>query len=324
MKNKPLLEIRDLKVHFPIKGSKKVVKAVDGLSLTLEKGQIMGLAGESGCGKTTTGKTAVGLVSALSGEILYEGVNLLDLNFKGWKPYRSKIQMIFQDPESSLNPRMTIQDIIAEPIQFHFPKADVHSEVERYLELCGLRKDYKDRFPHEFSGGQRQRIGIARALASRPEILIADEPVSALDVSVQAQIINLIKELKEELDLTSLFIAHDLSVIKHICDSVAIMYLGAIVEISPSKELYRKPLHPYTKVLISSIPIPDPDRVRPTVAIEGEVPSPIDTPAGCLFAARCPHATELCRRERPVLEEASPDHQIACFHWRSIEGNQDE
>ncbi|MFC1354004.1 MAG: ATP-binding cassette domain-containing protein, partial [gamma proteobacterium symbiont of Clathrolucina costata] len=314
-----ILRIEGLKVHFPVRKGffKRVaaqVKAVDGIDLALRRGRIMGLAGESGCGKTTIGKAIVQLAPATAGSIRYRNQELLTMSRKELAPIRPKIQMIFQDPYSSLNPRMTVESIIAEPIRFHRPQEDARRLVLEYLKMCGLREEYRDRYPHEFSGGQRQRIGIARALATDPEIVIADEPVSALDVSVQAQIINLMRNLQRDLGLSSLFIAHDLSVLKHISDDITIMYLGCIAEVSTAGSLYHKPLHPYTKSLISSIPIPDPRVECKKITLGGEVPSPIDSPDCCKFVSRCRHATSKCRSRKPELEEAEENHLVACFH----------
>ena len=323
MKNKAILEVKDLEVYFPIKKGllkKKVgeVKAVDGLSFTLKRGETLGLVGESGCGKTTTGKAIVKLIDATGGEVYYDGKEILNMNPRKFKDIRPKLQMIFQDPFSSLNPRMTVADIIAEPIKFHRPKENIQELVEHYLELTGLKKEQLSRYPHEFSGGQRQRIGIARALALNPEVIIADEPVSALDVSIQAKIINLMKRLQEELGIAYLFIAHDLSIVKHISDYIAVMYLGNIVELSPAKELYQNPAHPYTKALISSIPIPDPRKKKDEIILKGEIPSPLDAPKGCKFATRCPYATAKCNNQRPKMEVISNNHQVACHHWKKI------
>lgn len=323
MSNDIILKIKNLKVFFPIKKGifKKTVahlKAVDNISFEIKKGTTMGLVGESGCGKTTTGKAIVKLVKTHHGEIFYRDNNILNMSNKEMKPIRAKVQMIFQDPFSSLNPRMTVGSIIAEPLKFHNNNENVDELVDKYMKMTGLRPEYKSRYPHEFSGGQRQRIGIARALATNPELIIADEPVSALDVSIQAQIINLLKNLQKKLGLTYLFIAHDLSVVKHISDEISVMYLGNIVEISESNELYKNPLHPYTKALISSIPVPDPRAVTNKISLEGELPSPIDAPVGCKFVTRCKFATELCQKTRPKLITVLENHKVACHHWKAI------
>ncbi|SHI96145.1 peptide/nickel transport system ATP-binding protein [Malonomonas rubra DSM 5091] len=319
-----VLKVEDLQVYFPVKKGvlKRTVghvKAVDGVSFELRRGETFGLVGESGCGKTTTGKAIVRLEPSFGGKIFCQGREITHLSPLEMLPLRSCMQMIFQDPYSSLNPRMTIADIIAEPIRFHRPEADVSAEVVEYMEMAGLRKEYLLRYPHEFSGGQRQRIGIARALACKPQIIIADEPVSALDVSIQSQIINLMKTLQRELGLSYLFIAHDLSVVKHISDRVGVMYLGSLVEVCETGELYRKPLHPYTKALFASVPIPDPRKRSEKVPLQGEIPSPLNAPPGCKFQTRCPHATDRCRSEAPKLECAGEEHQVACHYWRDIQ-----
>lgn len=323
MQRETALSVQDLKVHFPIRKGvfRKVVghvKAVDGITFDIRRGETFGLVGESGCGKTTTGKAIVRLNPVTDGRIICNGRDVAGLDRSGMKAFRSAVQMIFQDPFSSLNPRMTIGDIIGEPIRFHRPQDNLESEIRKYMDMAGLRTEYIRRYPHEFSGGQRQRIGIARALACRPEILIADEPVSALDVSIQAQIINLMRSLQKELGLSYLFIAHDLSVVKHISDRVGVMYLGSLVEVSASESLYAGPLHPYTKALIASVPVPDPGRRMAKPPLGGEIPSPLNAPEGCKFVTRCPYATDVCRDERPRLEDAGPDHQVACHHWKKI------
>jgi len=282
----PVLKVDDLKVWFPVKKGllKKTVghvKAVDGISFAINKGETFGLVGESGCGKTSIGKAIVRLNPITAGSIEVHGTNIAPLKMKAMRKHRATVQMIFQDPFSSLNPRMTARDIIAEAVRFYRPHADIEAEVVNYMEQAGLRKEYLQRYPHQFSGGQRQRIGIARALACQPEIIIADEPVSALDVSIQAQIINLLKSLQKELGLSFLFIAHDLSVVKHISDRIGVMYLGSMVEISPSKALYDKPLHPYTQALIGSVPVTHPSQRFSRQPLTGEVPSPMDTFVGC-------------------------------------------
>jgi oligopeptide/dipeptide ABC transporter ATP-binding protein len=318
-----VLQVEDLKVHFPVKKGlfKRVVgqvKAVDGISFRIHQGETLGLVGESGCGKTTIGRAIVKLSPITDGRVV---CNDLDITFYGnrqMRPLRSAMQMIFQDPFSSLNPRMTVGDIIAEPIRFHRPGADYQQEVLRYMELTGLRSEYLKRYPHQFSGGQRQRIGIARALACEPKLVIADEPVSALDVSIQAQIINLLKGLQRRLGLAFLFISHDLAVVKHISQQVAVMYLGAIMETSPADELYRRPLHPYTQALMASAPVNDPRHRGEMKGLEGEIPSPMDVPPGCKFQTRCPHVQEICRSQAPSPEDAGEDHLVACHFWRDI------
>jgi oligopeptide/dipeptide ABC transporter ATP-binding protein len=315
----PVLKVDDLKVWFPVKKGlfKKTVghvKAVDGISFAINKGETFGLVGESGCGKTSIGKAIVRLNPISNGSIEVHGTNIAQLSMKEMRKHRSTVQMIFQDPFSSLNPRMTAGDIIAEAVRFYRPKADVNAEVTKYMEQAGLRKEYQQRYPHQFSGGQRQRIGIARALACQPEIIVADEPVSALDVSIQAQIINLLKSLQRDLGLSFLFIAHDLSVVKHISDRIGVMYLGSMVEVSPSDELYRKPLHPYTQALIGSVPVTHPSLRFSRQPLTGEVPSPMATFTGCKFAERCPHANDQCKNQIPMLQEVEPEHWVACHH----------
>lgn len=318
-----ILKVENLKVYFPIKKGimKKTVgyiKAVDGISFDLKPGETIGLVGESGCGKTSTGKALVRLNSIYEGKVYYNDQSLTELNDKEFNKLRPDIQMIFQDPFSSLNPRMTVGEIIGEPLKFHKKNEDTTELVLRYMELTGLRKEYLKRYPHEFSGGQRQRIGIARALALEPKLIIADEPVSALDVSIQAQIINLMMKLQKELNLSYIFIAHDLSVVKHISDRIVVMYLGNIMEISPSNKLYSEPFHPYTKSLISSIPIPEPRKKKTKNFLQGEIPSPLNSPIGCKFCTRCKYADDLCKEKRPVFETVEGEHQIACHHWRKI------
>ncbi|WP_321366618.1 oligopeptide/dipeptide ABC transporter ATP-binding protein [uncultured Desulfuromusa sp.] len=323
MADATVLRVEDLKVYFPVKKGllKKTVghvKAVDGVSFAIKQGETFGLVGESGCGKTTIGKAIVHLEPAFSGKIYSKGEEITHLSEAEMRPHRATTQMIFQDPYSSLNPRMTVANIIAEPIRFHRPDADITAEIIAYLEMAGLRKECMLRYPHEFSGGQRQRIGIARALACQPEIIIADEPVSALDVSIQSQIINLLKKLQRELRLSYLFIAHDLSVVKHISDRIGVMYLGCLMEVSATKDLYNNPLHPYTQALFASVPIPDPRKRSTKVPLQGEIPSPLNAPPGCKFQTRCPYATELCRTTVPHLEQVREEHFVACHHWDNI------
>lgn len=323
MTDQIVLKVEDLKVYFPVKKGllKKTighVKAVDGVSFELKRGETFGLVGESGCGKTTTGKAIVRLEPSFDGKIYCKGHEITNLSDTEMRSHRATTQMIFQDPYSSLNPRMTIADIIAEPIRFHRPDADIKTEIVAYMEMTGLSKELMLRYPHEFSGGQRQRIGIARALACQPEIIIADEPVSALDVSIQSQIINLMKKLQREMGLSYLFIAHDLSVVKHISDRIGVMYLGSLMEVCETGELYNNPLHPYTQALFASVPIPDPRKRSEKVPLQGEIPSPLNTPPGCKFQTRCPYATELCRSKIPLLKSAGNEHKVACHHWREI------
>ncbi|OCL27557.1 peptide ABC transporter substrate-binding protein [Orenia metallireducens] len=314
-----ILEVKNLKKHFPIKGGifGKVVnsvKAVDGLNFEVKRGETLGLVGESGCGKSTTGRLLLRLLEATEGEVIFEGQNILDLDKKEMRDLRREMQMIFQDPYASLNPRMTVGEIIAEPMKIHgigTPK-DREKKVKDLLDRVGLQPNYAKRYPHEFSGGQRQRVGIARALAVDPKIIVCDEPVSALDVSVQAQVVNLMQDLQEELGLTYIFIAHDLSVVRHISDRVAVMYLGRMVELADKDELYNNPKHPYTKALLSAIPIPDPEKTREKIILEGDVPSPINPPSGCSFHTRCPFAKDRCKTEVPKFEEKVDGHFTAC------------
>jgi oligopeptide transport system ATP-binding protein len=316
----PLLEVKDLVKHFPIhKGfimSKQVgaVKAVDGVSFSINKGETLGLVGESGCGKSTTGRLILRLIEATSGEVWFEGQNILNLGREEMRELRRDMQIIFQDPYASLNPRMTVGDIIGEPLQIHGIARGREKEqrVKELLEVVGLASYHARRYPHEFSGGQRQRIGVARALAVNPKIIVCDEPVSALDVSIQAQVVNLLQDLQKEYGLTYLFIAHDLSVVKHISDRVAVMYLGKIVELTDKNSLYDNPLHPYTKALLSAIPIPDPTLTRERIILEGDVPSPINPPSGCRFHTRCSAMKEICRHEEPVFADAGGGHFVAC------------
>lgn len=322
MKSDPILKVDDLKVWFPQKKGlmKKTighVKAVDGVSFDIKKGETFGLVGESGCGKTSVGKAIVRLNPISSGSVKLHGNDITNLSMKQMRQYRSVVQMIFQDPFSSLNPRMTVGDIIGEAVQFFRPKANTQDEVIKFMEQAGLRSEYIQRYPHQFSGGQRQRIGIARALACQPEIIVADEPVSALDVSIQAQIINLLRSLQQELKLSYLFIAHDLSVVKHISDRIGVMYLGAIVEISPAQLLYEDPKHPYTQALIGSIPVTHPSLRFSREPLSGEIPSPMANFQGCKFCERCPHVSPVCRQERPPLREVETHRWVACHHAES-------
>ena len=318
---KALLQAVNIVKHFPIKGGvflKEIaaVKAVDGVSLTIKEGETVGLVGESGCGKTTFGRAILRLEEPTSGEIYFEGQSILGYDKKKMQSLRKKMQIIFQDPFSSLNPRKTVAHIIGEPLLVH----GMHSRTkrdERVLELLtvvGLRKEHMRRYPHQFSGGQRQRIGVARALALNPKLIVCDEAVSALDVSIQAQVINLLKDLQDDFGLTYLFISHDLSVVEHVSDSVAVMYLGKIAEFAPSQALYQKPLHPYTQALLSAVPVPDPALKRDArIILKGDVPSPIDPPTGCRFHPRCLYAKEICSQSEPELKEIDTDHFAACL-----------
>lgn len=315
-----ILEVKELKKYFPVKKGifrKTVgnVKAVDGVNFNIKKGETLGLVGESGCGKSTTGRTIIRLIESTSGDVWFEGKNVLSLNKKEMRSMRKEMQIIFQDPYASLNPRMTVADIVGEPLDIHNlvkNRKERNEKVKEILNNVGLMPEYMNRYPHEFSGGQRQRIGIARALAVNPKLIIADEPVSALDVSIQAQVINLMQELQEEYGLTYLFIAHDLSVVKHISDRVAVMYLGKIVEITGKKELYDNPLHPYTQSLLSAIPIPDPTHKAERIILEGDVPSPVDPPSGCRFHPRCPEAMDICSKVEPEFKDYGNGHFAAC------------
>src|SRR5690242_13499721 len=320
---RPLLEVRGLRMHFPVTEgiitSRKVgeVKAVDGIDFTVLRGETLGLVGESGCGKTTTGRCILRLEKPTAGEILYDGVDIAKAGRKDLLALRRRIQVIFQDPYSSLNPRMKVGEIIAEPIMVHGIEQNSTRRTARVRELlsvCGLDPKFADRYPHEMSGGQRQRVGIARALAMDPEFIVCDEAVSALDVSIQAQVVNLLEDLRERFNLTYLFIAHDLSVVRHLCQRVAVMYLGRIVEMAESDELFDNPLHPYTRALLAAVPVPDPviEAGRSFQPVRGEVPSPINPPGGCVFHPRCPIAVTGCREARPVLRELRPGHFVAC------------
>ena len=318
--SKYLLEVKDLKQHFNIPsglfGSKKL-KAVDGVSFAIKEGETLGLVGESGCGKTTVGRSILHLYEPTSGEVIYDGKVIKskrDVN-----EMRKKVQMVFQDPYSSLDPRMTVADIVGEPLDIHKlykTKAERNEKINELLKTVGLNSEHASRYAHEFSGGQRQRIGIARALAVNPKCIICDEPVSALDVSIQAQIINMFEELQETLGLTYLFIAHDLLVVKHISDRIAVMYLGHIVEMGPANEIYNNPAHPYSISLLSAVPIPDPDYAKnhKRIVLEGDVPSPLNMPTGCPFRTRCPRATAKCAEENPQLKEVAPEHFVACWN----------
>ena len=320
VEEKVLLEVKQLKKYFPVKAGvfKKTVgyvKAVDEISFYIKEGETLGLVGESGCGKSTTGATILRLEEATSGEVKYQGKDVLGLNKKEMREMRKEMQIIFQDPYASLNPRMTVADIVGEPLDIHNlvnNKKERNERVRELLDSVGLTAEQMNRYPHEFSGGQRQRIGVARALAVSPKLIIADEPVSALDVSIQAQVINILQDLQREYGLTYLFIAHDLSVVKHISDRVAVMYLGKIVEMTGKEDLYNNPLHPYTQSLLSAIPIPDPTVNNERIILEGDVPSPVNPPSGCRFHPRCPKAMEVCSEAVPEFKEYDDGHFAAC------------
>jgi oligopeptide transport system ATP-binding protein len=319
-----LLEVKNLKKYFPIRSgnifqkSQMHVKAVDNVSFTLRKGETLGLVGESGCGKTTCGRTVLKIYDPTEGQILYKGKDIAGLSKKEMIPYRKDMQMIFQDPYASLDPRMMVGDIISEGMleyNKNMGSGEVKDKVCYLLDKVGLNREYINRYPHEFSGGQRQRIGIARALALDPEFIVCDEPISALDVSIQAQVINMLEELQEEMDLTYLFIAHDLCMVKHISTNIGVMYLGNMVEIGNADEVYNHPQHPYTQALLSAVPLPDPEvaKKRQRIVLEGDVPSPINVPKGCPFSGRCRFATERCRNEKPSFKTLSENHSVACF-----------
>ena len=316
-----VLKVENLKVHFPVKGGlftkKQVVKAVDGVSFEIYPRETFGLVGESGCGKSTTGRAIVKLYEHTSGTVYYHGEDVTKIKGSHLAEFRRNVQMIFQDPYASLNPRMTVGEIIREPMDIHHifnTKEEREQRVRELLDIVGLKPDHIRRYPHEFSGGQRQRIGIARTLALNPQFIVCDEPISALDVSIQAQVINLLEHIQKEMGISYLFIAHDLSMVKHISDRIGVMYLGNLVEIGESDDVYHRPLHPYTQALLSAVPIPDPRvaREKKRIVLEGELPSPLDTPSGCVFRTRCPNATERCAREKPGMVNVGK-RTVACF-----------
>lgn len=314
-----LLRVENLTKHFPVSGG-KVVHAVDDVSFTIKKGKTLGLVGESGCGKSSCARTVIRIYEPTSGRIILDGTDITELSQKELLPHRRKMQMIFQDPYASLNARMTVQDIIAEPLRAHHVcknKAEEREMVAEMLHQVGLNQEHASRYAHEFSGGQRQRVGIARALILHPQLVICDEPISALDVSIQAQVINMLRIFQEEQELTYLFIAHDLSMVRYVSDDVGVMYLGQLVEKCETDEIYAHPLHPYTQGLLSSVPIPDPvlARKKENAGIAGDIPSPIDPPAGCRFHTRCPYAEKRCETEVPALKEASPGHFVSCHKF---------
>ena len=318
-KQEAMISVRNLKMYFPVGGSlfekKKTLKAVDDVSFDLYPGETFGLVGESGCGKTTVGRTIVRLYQPTAGQILLDGTDIAPLNEKEVLPYRSRMQMIFQDPYASLNPRMTVASIVGEPLRYQGMNAkDIDDRVRELVECVGLKEDHLNRYPHEFSGGQRQRIGIARALASKPDFIVCDEPISALDVSIQAQIINMLEELQARFGMTYLFVSHDLSMVRHISKRVAVMYLGHIVEMAPVNELYANMLHPYTRALMSAVPIADPDAAEKSkrIVLQGDVPQPINPPSGCPFRTRCPYADKACAEQIPALKDMGGGHMVAC------------
>ena len=312
---RPLVRVRGLVKHFAVEGTDDLVRAVDDVSFDIFAGETLGLVGESGCGKSTVGRCLLRLYEPTAGEVIFEGSELTAMRKKDLQKLRREMQIIFQDPYASLNPRMSILSIVGEPLKIHgiTDRIEIRERVADLLQKVGLDPDYMKRYPHEFSGGQRQRIGIARALALNPKLIVCDEPVSALDVSVQAQVVNLLQDLQNEFGLTYLFISHGLAVVEHISDRVAVMYLGKIVEVASAKELYARPLHPYTKALLSAIPIPDPKAKRDRIILSGDVPTPIDPPSGCRFRTRCPFAIEECARVVPELREIESGHFAACI-----------
>lgn len=308
----PIIELKNLTKHFRVTGG--IVKAVDGVDLSIFPGETVGLVGESGCGKSTIGKTTIRLLEATDGEVLFEGKDIYRYSEKQLNQLRKEMQIIFQDPYASLNPRMTVESIIGEPIDIHrvWKGKERKERIKELLRLVGLNEEHMQRYPHEFSGGQRQRIGIARALALQPKFIVCDEPISALDVSIQAQVVNLLKELQEKFNLTYLFIAHDLSMVKYISDRILVMYLGNMMELASSDELCEEPLHPYTQALLSAVPNPKPGVARERIVLEGDVPSPLNPPAGCVFHTRCPYAMPQCKSEKPSWKEVKNNHFIAC------------
>ncbi len=320
MSPQPILDVQDIVKYFPLAGGlwskrKAWIKAVDGVSFQIHKGESFGLVGESGCGKTTLGRIILRLLEPNSGSIRLNGVEITHLNRREMRPFRRDVQMIFQDPQASLDPRMTVASIVTEPLRA-FQKVDrqqLRSKALNLLKKVGLKAEDLDKYPHAFSGGERQRIGIARALCLNPGLIVADEPVSALDMSIQAQVLNLLGDLKTSFDFSSLIISHDLSVVNHMCDRIAVMYLGVIVEMAPATLFGRVQRHPYTAALVSAIPIPDPHQKQSPLTLEGEIPSPVDPPSGCLFHTRCPYCFDRCRVERPTLIETTPEHRVACW-----------
>ncbi|MBL8600173.1 MAG: ATP-binding cassette domain-containing protein [Devosia sp.] len=331
MSDTPLIELRNLVKHFTLSNglfgrNKVVLKAVDGVDLLIKRGETLGLVGESGCGKSTLARTLIRLFQPTSGQMLFDGVDIAEMGEHALAPYRRRMQMIFQDPYASLNGRMTVRALIAEPLEIAGigDEASRRIRVDQLLDTVGLNPDHATRFPHEFSGGQRQRIGIARAIALNPDLVICDEPISALDVSIQAQVVNMLEDLQAELGLTYLFITHDLSMVRHISNRIGVMYLGKIVEIAPNDALYKAPAHPYTQALLASIPVADPEVRRDSAPMRGEVPTPIDIPSGCRFRTRCPFATDLCASVEPPLRELDGGHFAACHYAEKVMGRQME
>lgn len=318
MKETPLLEVKNLQKSFTVKkgffGTSKQLRAVDGISFAIHKGETFSLVGESGCGKSTTGRLVTRLLTPNSGEVIFNGTDISGYNENQMRPLRKDMQMVFQDPYASLNPRMKVKELVAEPLLIHTKLSTKERDklACELLETVGLNSFHAERFAHEFSGGQRQRIGIARALSVRPNLIVADEPVSALDVSIQSQVLNLLQDLQEEYGLTYLFISHDLSVVEHISDRIGVMYLGALVETADKDTLYDRPLHPYTQALLSSVPVPDPKQKKERIILKGDLPSPVNPPTGCRFHTRCPSCMEVCKQIAPVYREVEPGHQVAC------------
>lgn len=329
MNETAVLRVRDLRVHFPIHTGGFIrkrftpLKAVDGVSFELKAGESLGVVGESGCGKSTLGRGVLQLLDATGGTVLWLDDDLSTFTPEEMRKKRKDLQLVFQDPLASLNPRMTVGDIISEPLTAYnpdLPKDQVEAQVDDMMRRVGLLAQMRNRYPHEFSGGQCQRISIARAMINRPKLVVLDEPVSALDVSIQAQIVNLLKNLQREFKLAYIFISHDLSIVRHFCDRILVMYLGQIVEEAPRNDLFSVPLHPYTQALINAVPIPDPqkERAQPTVVLSSELPSPLHPPSGCRFRTRCPHATDRCSHRAPIMEEARNGHKVSCYHWTQI------